>query len=72
MKFTTSNLYLAAYLLLEGVTIEKIAGHGRKVFIFDQDEEEVSLLEKKFFDKQARVEPQAYADELRSLKARLN
>ena len=68
--YQTSDLALAAFLKSNGYSITGIEhdGSGKGTFIFgDQPERSGHVLE--FFNRQTVVEPLAYLDQLKSLKA---
>jgi len=69
----TPNLYLAAYLVCEGITLlyPELKKHGDKaVFIFE-DSPAIPILEARFYEGEARVEPRGYSFIIKDLKAQV-
>lgn len=71
--FRTSDLALAAYLTMQGYPIVVINFDGdRKATFHFEDEPGRQEHILKFFNRQIRVEPIAFLDHVKSLKAMLN
>jgi len=70
--YRTSDLALAAYLKVREHSIKAIErdGNGKGTFVFeDTPQRPRHTLE--FYDRRATVEPMAYLDQIKSLKAML-
>ena len=68
-KFSTSDIYFAAYLKVAGVSHVDTTREGARVFfIFDQIDG-LKDLKNQFFNRTAKVSALTYADEVRNLKA---
>jgi len=67
--FQTSDLTLAAYLLIQGYAVADITHEdGKGCFHFrDQPQRQETVLE--FYNRQTTVEPIAFQDHIKSLKA---
>lgn len=71
-QFNCSDLYVAAFLLANGLELIDVDKTDRKraVFIFADTEDRESLLAA-FWSKQATVEPRAFVAAIKEVKERL-
>lgn len=70
-QFSTSDLNLAAVISLSFPMQEINRGNPRKVqFIFEENKEIEELI-KKYWNKELKVEPQEYSNQLRLIKNRI-
>jgi hypothetical protein len=70
--FRTTDLALAAYLTINGYRVcrTEVDAHGKGTFIIsDQPDRPTRVLE--FFNRRAEVEPLAFLDQVKTLKALL-
>lgn len=71
MEFSTSNLSLAAALAMTNQIISIDKSNPRKAtFVFEKTPE-LDEQVKKYWDRKMELEPQAYFDQIKSMKARL-
>ncbi|MFH1372535.1 MAG: DUF5659 domain-containing protein [bacterium] len=71
--FATSDIVLAAYLILRGYAlagVERVSGNKAE-FVFEDDSKRPAEV-LKFFNRKARIEPYALVDHIKSLKAMLS
>jgi len=71
-QYFTRNLYLAAFLEVEGYKIEtKKEFNGRFSFWVDIDDRLEDLVEEKFYKNAALVEPIAFGVAIKNIKSQL-
>ncbi len=70
--FRTADLALTAALCVSGFTIEDIerVSAQRSVFIFEKTDKLLEV-EKRYWNGELHIEPQAYFNQLKTLKARI-
>ncbi len=68
--YKTKDLYLAAFLFLSGIKIEKLQKAERNHFFFlFEDTKELQELADKFYTRRATVTPQEYAVAMKQVKS---
>lgn len=67
--FSTSDLPSAVFLKMQGLVILKVTKEGPRATITFGDTEKRGSLLLQFFNKQTQVEPLAFLEEIRNLKA---
>ena len=73
-EFTTTDLYMAAYLKASQVPFldTRIKKEGRKrqvIFVFDDSMDMVKDLKNQYFNRKAKVPALTYVDEIRAMKS---
>jgi len=72
-QFMTSDIALASYLVIRGYPILGISrGHANRVIFHFKDRSDRKRHVLEFFNRQAVVEPLAFLDNVKSLKAMIN
>lgn len=65
----TCDLYLAAFFVSVDCPVTKTMREGRKVYFCFENSQMMEQLKMSFFTRQAKVDAQTYADNIKSLKS---